>query len=124
MAHYEPSDGLGYLTGALSKKKESKRMTITRRKHSKDPLTGEVVGLGPKEIYVQERRNLDEHPLSENELAQRASWSQVCSEALLIIRDRSHPRYMEMYHRWREQLNSPHPRKQFPNFVRAVLASE
>ena len=65
MAHYVPSEGLGHFTGALSKKKENKRLTTTRRKRIKDPITGETVGLGPKEIYIQERRDFKEHPLIE-----------------------------------------------------------
>ena len=124
MAHYVPSDGLGHFTGALSKKKENERLTTTRRKRIKDPLTGEEIGLGPKEIYIQERRDFDEHPLSNNEKQSRASWSVACREAPAIINNKSHPRYMELYHRWRAQLASPTPIKQFPNFVRHVLRLE
>ena len=50
MAHYIPSEGLGHFTGALSKKKDSRRLTTTRRKHIKDPITGETIGLGPKNL--------------------------------------------------------------------------
>ena len=52
MAHYVPTDGFENFTGALSKKKIQgvNHMTVTRRKKVKDPLTGEVVGFGPKEI--------------------------------------------------------------------------
>jgi len=49
---------------------------------------------------------------------------EACREAGAIVRDKNHPRFMEMYHRWRAQLTSDAPCKQFPNFVRAVLASE
>ena len=124
MAHYEPAAGLGDLTGALSKKKENVRLTTTRRKHFKDPITGETVGLGPKEIYIQERRDYRRNPLSDNEKQSRADWSVACRDAPAIIRDRSHPRYMELYKRWRAQLHSPQPIKQFPNFVRHVLRKE
>lgn len=41
-----------------------------------------------------------------------------------IIRDPSHPRYMELYNRWRAQLTDPKPYKQFAAFVRAVLVHE
>lgn len=99
-------------------------MTVTRRKPIKDPLTGEVVGLGPKEIYVQERRDLEEHPYSENEKKNHRDWRKACRDALPIIRDKNHPRYMELYHRWRAQLSDPEPYKQFPAFVRTVLLSE
>ena len=126
MAHYVPSDGFENFTGALSKKKIQgvNHMTVTRRKPVKDPLTGEVVGLGPKEIYAQERRDYKEHPLTQGETKQRGKWSQACREASRIIRDKSHPRFMEMYERWRAQLTSDAPCKQVPNFVRAVLGSE
>ena len=124
MAHYVPSDGFENFTGALSKKKVQgvHHMTVTRRKRVKDPLTGEVVGLGPKEIYAQERRDMGKNPLTPNETVQRSRWREACREAPLICRDKNHPRFMEMYNLWRAQLTSDAPCKQFPNFVRAVLA--
>ena len=124
MAHYVPSEGLGHFTGALSKKKENERLTTTRRKRVKDPITGEVVGLGPKEIYIQERRDFKEHPLSANEKRARSNWGVTCREAPAIINNKNHPRYMELYLRWREQLASPDAILQFPNFVRHVLSQE
>ena len=126
MAHYEPSDGFENFTGALSKKKIQgvHRMTVTRRKRVKDPLTGEVVGLGPKEIYAQEHRDYKEHPLTFNETVQRSRWREACRAAAAIYKDKNHPRFMELYHLWRAQLTSDAPCKQFPNFVRTVLASE
>lgn len=126
MAHYTPTTGFEDFTGALSKRKVQgiNHMTVTRRKLIRDPLTGEVVALGPKEVYIQERRDYEEHPLTPNEQTQRAKWREACKAAQLIIRDRNHPRYMELYHRWRAQLSSPKPCKQFPNFVRAVLMGE
>lgn len=124
MAHYVPSAGIENFNGALSKKKIQKRLCVTRRKKVKDPLTGEVVGLGPKEIYAQERRDYKEHPLTPNETVQRSRWREACREAGAIIRDKNHPRFMELYHLWRAQLTTDAPCKQFPNFVRAVLANE
>ena len=126
MAHYKPTDGFGYFTGALSKKKIQgvNHMTVTRIKSVKDPITGEVVGLGPKEIYAQERRDYDEHPLTVNEQTQRTKWREACREASNIIHDKSHPRFMELYHRWREHVTATDKPMQFPNYVRAVLASE
>ena len=50
--------------------------------------------------------------------------SYQAAETGAIVRDKNHPRFMEMYERWRAQLTSDAPCKQFPNFVRAVLASE
>ena len=124
MAHYVPAEQFEILTGALSKRKEEKKLCVTRIKGVKDPLTGEVVGRGKKEIYVQYRRDYKYNPMTEGEQKQRNKWKEACRLAAVIIHDKSHPRYMEMYLRWRKQLNSPHPRKQFPNFVRAVLAGE
>ena len=123
MAHYTAQAGIDGITGAL-KKKDQARMSITRIKSVKDPITGEVVGHGPKELYLQERRNLKKNPLTEKEQAQRAKWREACKAAAEIIKDKSHPRYMELYHRWRAQLTTDAPCKQFPNFVRAVLAQE
>lgn len=124
MAHIKSSAGIKAITGALSKKKSSRRLSVTRQKHIHDPLTGEVVVTGPNEMYLMDRRDLKKHPLTPNEQAQRAKWREACKAAQLIIRDRNHPRYMELYHRWRSQLSSPKPCKQFPNFVRAVLIGE
>ena len=126
MAHYVPSTGFENFTGALSKKKIQgvHHMTVTRRKKVKDPLTGEVVGLGAKEIYAQERRDYKEKPLTPNETVQRSRWREACREASRIIRDKTHPRFMELYHLWRAQLTTDAPCKQFPNFVRTVLATE
>ena len=124
MAHYTPTAEFEYFTGALSKKKDTQRLCVTRIKSVKDPITGEVVGLGPKEIYAQERRDFKKKPLTPAEQAQRAKWREACKAASAIIRDKSHPRYMELYHRWREQLTADTPCKQFPNFVRAVLVNE
>ena len=99
-------------------------MTVTRRKPIKDPITEEVVAQGPKEIYVQERRDYDEHPMTLAETKQREKWKDACRLTSVIIRDKSHPRFMELYHRWREHLKGPEPHKQFPPFVRSVLLSE
>ena len=124
MAIYVPAEEFKELTGALSKRKKEKRITVTRIKSVKDPLTGEVVGHGKKEIYAQYRRDYKYNPMTEGEQKQRSKWREACRAAVVIIKDKSHPRYMELYHRWREQLNESEPCKQFPNFVRAVLASE
>lgn len=123
MAHYVPSAGFESFAGALSKKKNQRRLCVTRIKPVKDPITGEVVGHGPKEIYAQDRRDLKEHPLTQGEVKQRGKWQEACREASVIIRDKSHPRYMEMYEKWREQLTDKEP-MQFPNFVRSVLVRE
>jgi hypothetical protein len=126
MAHYVPTDGFENFTGALSKKKIQgvHHMTVTRRKKVKDPLTGEVVGFGPKEIFSQNHRDYKENPLTQGETVQRSRWREACREAPLICRDKNHPRFMEMYKRWRAQLSSNEPCQQFPNFVRTVLANE
>lgn len=124
MAHYVPTAEFEQFTGALSKRKNQSRLYVTRHKSVKDPITGDVVGFGPKEIYAQERRDLKEHPLTIKELKQRSRWRQACREASAIIHDKSHPRFMELYLRWREQLTSDAPCKMFPNFVRSVLIHE
>ena len=124
MAIYVPAEEFKELTGALSKRKKEKRITVTRIKSVKDPLTGEVVGHGKKEIYAQYRRDYKYNPMTEGEQKQRSKWREACRAAAVIVKDKSHPRYMEFYHRWCEQLSDEKPCMQFPNFVRAVLASE
>ena len=124
MAHYEPATEFTHFSGALSKTKDTQRFCVTRIKSVKDPITGEVLGIGPKEIYAQDRRDYKRHPLSPAEQAQRERWREACRLAAVIVRDRSHPRYMSLYARWRDQLQSAKPITQFPNFVRSVLAAE
>ena len=123
MAHYKPIDGIDNITGALSKKKIQgvNRMTVTRIKSVKDPITGEVVGQGPKEIYAQERRDYGEHPMTAGEIKQRSKWTAACRAVGEIIHNPDHPRYMELYHRWRAHLQTTGQPMPFPNFVRTVL---
>ena len=126
MAHCSISNGIDGITGALKKTRPQgvKHITVTRKKTIHDPLTGEVVGYGPNEMYLKNKRNFDEHPLTSGEIRQRGNWAQACRDAQIILRDTSHPRLMELYHRWRAQLSDPDPYKQFPPFVRAVLLRE
>ena len=126
MAHCTISNGIETITGALKKTTEQgvNHITVTKKKHFRDPLTGEVVATGPNEFFLQNKRDYGEHPLTEGETKQRGIWQEACREAQLIYRDKSHPRFMELYHRWRAQLSDPDPYKQFLPFIRTVLASE
>ena len=126
MGKFTISNGIETITGALKKTTEQgvDHITVTKKKRFRDPLTGEVVAIGPNEIFLQNKRDYGEHPLSEGETKQRGIWQEACREAQLIYRDKSHPRFMELYHRWRAQLTTDEPCKQFPNFVRTVLVSE
>lgn len=124
MANYVPAEQFEELTGALSKRKEEKKLCVTRIKRVKDPMTGEVVGSGKKEIYVQYRRDYKYNPMTEGETRQRGKWKEACRLAAEIVRDKNHPRYREMYERWRKHLNGGEPAKQFKNFICGVLAQE
>lgn len=124
MAHMITCDGIHQLTGAISKKKDTMRLSITRVKHFRDPMTGEETAVGPNEMFLQYRRDYKRHPLTPAEQAQRERWREACRQASAIVRDKNHPQYMELYRRWRAQLNTAAPCKQFPNFVRAELARE
>ena len=126
MAHFKSSNGINDITGALKKTTEQgvDHITVTKKKHFHDPLTGEEIGTGPNELFMQNKRDYNKHPLTQGEQAQRGSWQQACRDAQVIIRDKSHPRFMELYQRWRAQLSDPDPYKQFPAFVRAVLVRE
>ena len=123
MAHYTTQAGIGDLTGALKKYKQ-KRLSVTRIKSVKDPITGEVIGHGPKEIYLQDKRDYQYHPMTPAEQTQRTKWRAACKAAAEIIKDKSHPRYMELYHRWRAHVSTADKPMQFPNFIRAVLIRE
>lgn len=126
MAHIQTIDGIQYSRGAISKKRKQgvNRFTATRVKVFKDPVTGEGVCLGPNEMYLQSYRDYTTAPLTPAEQCQRNKWREACRVAAVIVKDKTHPRFMEFYHRWREQLNSPNAIKQFPNYVRAELATD
>ena len=118
MAKLYMEDGIHAMTGRISRDSR----LVSRVKHYRDPLTGETVQTGPNEYYHQDRRDYKRHPLSPAEQAQRERWREACRLAAVIVRDHSHPRYMSLYARWRDQLQSAKPITQFPNFVRAQLA--
>ena len=126
MAHFTISAGIDDITGALKKTTPQgvNHITVTKRKHFHDPLTGEETGIGPREIFSQNKRDYDKNPLTPGETRQRGNWSQACRDAQAIVSDKSHPRFMEFYHRWREHLKGPGPHKQFPPFVRVELLNE
>ena len=126
MATFTISNGIDSITGALKKTTEQgvNHITVTKKKHFHDPLTGEETGTGPNEIFQQNKRDYDKKPLTPGEKRQRGNWKQACRDAQPIIHDKSHPRFMELYNRWRAQLSDPEPYKQFPAFVRTVLLSE
>ena len=126
MAHIKTSDGIHNVVGALSKKRVQgvDHFTCTKNKGFKDPLTKEVVGYGPNEMFIQHYRNYETAPLTPAEKKQRSKWSDTCNSAPEIINNPSHPRYMPLYNAWRAQLDSKNPIKQFPNFVRHVLSQE
>ena len=126
MAHFHSNTGINQITGALSKKRAQgvRRISVTRKKHIRDPLTGEIVAEGPNELYLQHLRDYTAHPLSAAEQNQRAKWRKVCQAAQQIVRNKSHPRYMELYTRWRAQLSTPNACRQFPSFVRITLLRE
>ena len=120
MATFTISNGIDGITGALKKTTEQgvNHITVTKKKHFHDPLTGEETGTGPNEIFQQNKRDYDKKPLTPGEKKQRGKWQQACCDVQSIIHDKSHPRFMELYNRWRAQLSAPEPYKQFPAFVR------
>ena len=126
MAKFTISDGIESITGALKKTTEQgvNHITVTKKKHFHDPLTGEETGTGPNELFIQNKRDYAKHPLTQGETRQRGNWAQACRDAQVILHDKSHPRFMELYQRWKEHLQGPKPHKQFPPFIRTVLLSE
>lgn len=126
MAHIKTIDSVRFTKGALSKKRVQgvDHFTCTKNKEFHDPLTKEVVGYGPNEMFIQHYRNYKTAPLTPTEKVQRDKWRDTCCSAPEIINNPAHPRYMPLYHAWRAQLDSENPIKQFPNFVRHVLSQE
>lgn len=126
MAQFETSAGIEGMTGKLCKRE---RLTMRQKQwHYPD---GRVFGLGPKEIYSQEKRDFKRKPRTEAEENQHRKWIAACREASCISKDPNHPRYWEMVERHAAQLKgAPDPvlgkKKicQFGNFIRAVLIHE
>ena len=126
MGKFTISNGIETITGALKKTTEQgvNHITVTKKKRFRDPLTREVVSTGPNEIFLQNKRDFTKYPLTEGETKQRGIWQEACREAQIIYRDKSHPRFMELYQRWRAQLSDRDPYKQFLPFIRTVLSHE
>ena len=126
MAIMQPINGVNRMAGALSKKRVQgvKRFSNTRFKQFKDPLTGEVLKTGYNEIFLQSWRDYKTAPRTPAEQRQADKWRNACRQAQLLKNDRSHPRYAELYARWRAQIHNPDAIIQFGNFIRSVLAKE
>ena len=107
MGKFTISNGIETITGALKKTTEQgvNHITVTKKKRFR-------------------KRDYDKNPLTPNETVQHSIWQDACREAQLIYRDKSHPRFMELYQRWRAQLSDPDPYKQFLPFIRTVLSHE
>ena len=126
MSQFETSAGIDSLTGKLN----SRERIVMRQKKYRLP-SGRIIKLGPKEAYVKERRDYKRSPLTANETAQKALWTEVCREGSRIVHDENHPRYSELYDRWIAQAtgkSDPVTGKRsiarFINFVCAVLLRE
>ena len=120
MSQFTTIAGIDDLTGKINKRSDA----VTRRKIYRDPLTGKVLCKGPKEYYRQEARDYKRHPRTDAEQRQLERWTRAWQTATRIVHDRAHPRYDELYVRWRAQLRSKNRIIQFGNFVRSVLTKE
>ena len=131
MARAELSPGIESLRGKLAGWSGMQ----ARFKKWKDD-SGHVIKVGPQEVFKRRKRDYDESPRTEAELAQAAIWRSICREASAIIKDKNHPRYAELRARWNaqfqggadEMLNEGESKKKiygmFPVFVRMVLLKE
>ena len=125
MAQFEPIRMFERITGRLS----GMSQVMTRQKKYRHP-DGKVFKVGPKDVYLQERRDYKRHPLTEGERRQLERWTAVCREASVITHHPEHPRYAELYARWEEQLTDKtktvhgKPIALFGNYVRAILLQE
>ena len=132
MAQSKLSPGLDVIKGKLSKQKEVTMRTKTFR----DPVTGQVLKFGPQEYYFLEKRNYQLRPRTEAEQAQHDRWQAACRLSSEIRKNPDHPRYAELYKRWRDQLqgtpdaiflNGPKKPKIYPRFdtfLNALLLKE
>lgn len=132
MANAKLSPGIASLSGKLSKQKE----VTTRTKAFRNQVTGQVVKYGPQEYFFREKRNYKLSPRTEAEQAQHDRWQAACRLSSQIRKNPDHPRYAELYQRWRSQLsgtpdaaflNRPKKPKIYPRFdtfLNALLLTE
>lgn len=125
MAQFETIEIIKKLTKKLNKDDR----TVLRQKTYR--IDGKEIGKGPNEAYNKEKRDFKKKPRKGAEAAQHQKWKGVCGEATVIIHDENHPRYAELYERWKVQVEGMPDAAtcgkrimQFPNFVRSVLSHE
>ena len=132
MANAKLSPGFETLRGKLSKQKE----VTTRIKAFRDPVTNQVIKYGPQEYFCRAKRSYKLSPRTEAEQAQHDRWQAACRLSSEIRKNPDHPRYAELYQRWRNQLqgtpdaaflNGPKKAKIYPRFdtfLNALLLRE
>ena len=103
---------------------DKKKNLMFRTKHFRDPLTGELLKKGPNEWYRQDKRDYKQSPRTPAEQRQAEKWRNACRQTQVIKNDRSHPRYAELYARWRAQIHTPDAIIQFGCYIRSVLAKK
>ena len=126
MAKLTTMDGTKVMTGAVRKKKEQgvDHFSNTRQKRFVDPETGEVLKLGPNEMFIQKWRDYTKAPRTPAEQVQNLKWRDACKLAQQIKKDRTHPMYESLHTAWRAQIHSPNPIVHFDNFIAHALASK
>lgn len=117
MANIKTSAGIESITGLLDKDTR----IVTRRHTYKDPLTGEVIGYGPNEYYIQKASN---KPFTTKQKESCRKFTIAAKVMKEIVSNKQHPRYMEMYTAFVNQLNSEKPIKSFTSFICATLYKE
>ena len=70
-----------------------------------------------REVKAQLEKRLKTHE-------EVTAFLEACKEATEILKDKSSPRFKELYHRWQSHIQTTDQPMQFPNFVRAELAKE
>ncbi|MBO7389157.1 MAG: hypothetical protein J6T95_01425 [Oscillospiraceae bacterium] len=90
MAKLTTMDGTKVMTGAVRKKKEQgvDHFSNTRQKRFVDPETGEVLKLGPNEMFIQKWRDYTKAPRTPAEQVQNLKWRDACKLAQQIKKDR------------------------------------
>lgn len=117
MARIKTGAGIKQITGLLDKNAR----IVSRMKVYKDPITGEILGYGPNEYYIQRVSTI---PRTKNQKLASQRFTELNKLVSEITLNKEHPRYKELYSLYIKQIRNENSIKRFQNFVFSTLYKE
>lgn len=117
MARIQPGAGIKQITGLIDKKVR----IVSRVKIYRDPLTGDILGYGPNEYYIQKVSTI---PRTDNQKLASQRFTVINKMMKEIIANKNHPRYQELYSLYLKQIHNEKSIKRFQNFICSILYKE